>query len=116
MTYISIRTCGIKKKGKTYLEIYINKLINIHILFHIHIFKDKKYDNLKSSYFNLTKYTKELKDKYIKLKEERAKDPKKQIYGMHNSTLHSLSDASTPTNSDIHRIANARYKVHYEWK
>ncbi|KAK9299451.1 hypothetical protein QLX08_007482 [Tetragonisca angustula] len=61
---------------------------------------DKKYEMLKSHYYNLTQNMKAIKDKYIKLKMENIEQKKKlmsfEIQNSRFKTLNSFSDTSTP--------------------
>ncbi|XP_076681935.1 uncharacterized protein LOC143376031 [Andrena cerasifolii] len=64
---------------------------------------DRKYDMLKSHYFNLSQSVKPLKDKYLKLKVEHMEMQKKlAAMEMRNRTLNA-GDLSTPMNPSINR-------------
>ncbi|CAK9811665.1 hypothetical protein ANTPLA_LOCUS7115 [Anthophora plagiata] len=70
---------------------------------------DKKYETLKSHYYNLTQNMKLIREKYMKLKMENAEQRKKLMsYEMQNRTLHSLNHISTPINSANQRSAKIR--------
>lgn len=65
-------------------------------------FKDKKYELLKSHYYNLSQNMKLFRDKYNKLKLMNIELQKKLMsYEIHNRTLNSSSAISTPINSLI---------------
>ncbi|XP_034187883.1 uncharacterized protein LOC117607833 [Osmia lignaria lignaria] len=69
---------------------------------------DKKYEKLKTHYYNLTHNIKMLRDKYIKLKTENTEQKKKLMtFEVNNRTLNSLSD-STPLSVENQRNANRR--------
>ncbi|XP_012140963.1 uncharacterized protein LOC105662524 [Megachile rotundata] len=70
---------------------------------------DKKYEKLKSHYYNVTQNNKLLRDKYIKLKMENIEQKKKLMsFEVKSRTLNSLSDTSTPLSVNNQRNMNIR--------
>lgn len=71
-------------------------------------FQDRKYDMLKSHYYNLSQSVKPLRDKYLKLKVEHMEAQKKlAAMGARNRNLNA-GDMSTPINPNVNR-SQARY-------
>ncbi|CAL7938957.1 unnamed protein product [Xylocopa violacea] len=68
---------------------------------------DKKYEALKSHYYNLTQHMKVIRDKYTKLKMENS-EQKKKLIELQSRSINSLSDASTPIKSVNQRIPKIR--------
>ncbi|XP_076761423.1 uncharacterized protein LOC143429630 [Xylocopa sonorina] len=68
---------------------------------------DKKYETLKSHYYNLTQHMKVMRDKYVKLKMENS-EQKKKLIELQSRSIHSLHDTSTPIKPVNQRIAKMR--------